>query len=105
VSHGFRKNKSCHSALENIYFHWGSTKWFINADFISCFDNFSHSKLLYLINNKINDYHFSMLLLKQLKVGYICFDNLHDNSLINKKGSPQGSLLSPLFCNIILQIR
>jgi len=43
-----------------------------------------------------------MLLLKQLKVGYVCFDNLHDSSLINKKGSPQGSLLSPLFCNIIL---
>jgi len=55
-----------------------------------------------LINNKINDYNFLILISKQLKVGYVCFDNLHDSSLINKKGSPQGSLLSPLFCNIIL---
>lgn len=102
VSHGFRKNKSCHSALEDIYFNWGSTKWFLEADFVNCFDNFSHSNLLNLINNKINDYHFSILLYKQLKVGYICFDNLYDSSLINMKGSPQGSLLSPLFCNIIL---
>jgi retron-type reverse transcriptase len=43
-----------------------------------------------------------MLLLKQLRTGYICFDGLHDSSLLNKKGSPQGSLLSPLFCNILL---
>jgi hypothetical protein len=32
-----------------------------------------------------------MLLLKQLRVGYIYFDGIHDSSL-----------LSPLFCNIIL---
>jgi len=43
-----------------------------------------------------------MLLLKQLRVGYICFDGIHDSSLLNRKGSPQGSLLSPLFCNILL---
>jgi retron-type reverse transcriptase len=43
-----------------------------------------------------------MLIRAQLRVGYICFDELHDSSMLNKKGSPQGSLLSPLFCNILL---
>lgn len=102
TSHGFRENRSCHSALEHIYFHWGSTKWFIEANFVGCFDNFSHSKVLHLINKKVNDYRFSMLTRAQLRVGYVCYDGLHDSSTLNKKGSPQGSLLSPLFCNILL---
>lgn len=58
--------------------------------------------MLHSINKKVNDYRFSMLIRAQLRVGYICYDGLHDSSTLNKKGSPQGSLLSPLFCNILL---
>lgn len=101
-SHGFRKGMSCHTSLSNIYFKWNSVKWFIEADFVSCFDTFSHSHLLYLIFKQTGDYCLNMLIKKLLKVGYICFGNLHDSSSLNLKGSPQGSLLSPLFCNIIL---
>jgi len=39
---------------------------------------------------------------KIFKAGYICFSNLEDSSLSNKIGTPQGSILSPLICNILL---
>jgi hypothetical protein len=37
-----------------------------------------------------------------MKGGFIHFGNLIDSDLILKVGVPQGSLLSPLFCNILL---
>jgi hypothetical protein len=37
-----------------------------------------------------------------LKIGYINFADLANSELKNLEGTPQGSLLSPLFCNILL---
>ncbi|NNE32679.1 MAG: hypothetical protein HKN40_09940 [Winogradskyella sp.] len=102
VSHGFRLNRSCHSALHAIYYRWPGTKWFIEADFIECFDRISHDKLLFAINKKVQCYKLSLLINKLLTVGYINFANLANSELTNLEGSPQGSLLSPLFCNILL---
>lgn len=102
VSHGFRPNRSCHSALHSIYYRWPGTKWFIEADFIECFDRISHDKLLFAINRKVQCYKLSLLINQLLTVGYINFANLANSELTNLEGSPQGSLLSPLFCNILL---
>ena len=102
VSHGFRPNRSCHSALHSIYYRWPGTKWFIEADFIECFDKISHDKLLIAINKKVQCYKLSLLINKLLTVGYINFANIANSKLENLEGSPQGSLLSPLFCNILL---
>jgi retron-type reverse transcriptase len=43
-----------------------------------------------------------LLINQLLTVGYINFANLANSELKNLEGSPQGSLLSPLFCNILL---
>lgn len=102
VSHGFRPGRSCHSALHSIYYRWPGTKWFIDADFIQCFDRISHDKLLFAINRKIHGYKFLALINQLLKVGYINFADLANSELKNLEGIPQGSLLSPLFCNILL---
>ena len=102
VSHGFRPGRSCHSALHSIYYRWPGTKWFIEADFIECFDRISHDKLLIAINRKVQCYKLSLLINKLLTVGYINFANLANSELKSLEGSPQGSLLSPLFCNILL---
>jgi retron-type reverse transcriptase len=102
VSHGFRPGRSCHSALHSIYYRWSGTKWFIEADFIQCFDKISHDKLLIAINRKIHCYKFLTLINQLLKVGYINFADLANSELKNLEGTPQGSLLSPLFCNILL---
>lgn len=102
VSHGFRPGRSCHSALHSIYYRWPGTKWFIEADFIQCFDRISHDKLLFAINRKVHCYQFLALINQLLKVGYINFADLANSELKNLEGTPQGSLLSPLFCNILL---
>jgi retron-type reverse transcriptase len=54
------------------------------------------------INQKINDFYLSRLILKQLRAGYIHISNFADSKLQNKIGTPQGSILSPLFANIML---
>ena len=102
VSYGFRPKRSCHSALHSIYYRWPGTKWFIEADFIECFDRISHDKLLFAINKKVDCYKLSLLINQLLTVGYINFANLANSELKNLEGTPQGSLLSPLFCNILL---
>jgi group II intron reverse transcriptase/maturase len=101
-SHGFRPKRGCHSALKTIYYRWKRPKWFIEADISQCFDKISHPTLLLYINKRVNDYWLSILINKFLKSGFIHFEGLTDSQVVNKVGTPQGSILSPLFCNILL---
>lgn len=101
-SHGFRPKRGCHSALKTIYFMWKRPKWFIKIDISQCFDKMSHPTLLLYINKRLNDYWLSILINRFLKAGFIHFEGLTDSQLVNKVGTPQGSILSPLFCNILL---
>ena len=102
VSHGFRPNRSCHTALHYIYHKWLGIKWFIKTDFIECFDQSSNNKLLCAINKKVHCYKFSLLIHKLIAIGYVNFANLANSELKSLESSPQGSLLSPLFSNILL---
>ncbi|MFE3898750.1 reverse transcriptase domain-containing protein, partial [Priestia sp. YIM B13480] len=45
-SHGFRPNRSCHTALMEIKKHFDGTRWFIEGDIESFFDNINHHKLI-----------------------------------------------------------
>jgi group II intron reverse transcriptase/maturase len=101
-SHGFRPNRSCHSALRSIYHEWRGVKWFIECNFVSCFDKISHPIVLSILNKHLNDYWTSNLVNRFLKKGYIHFGNLSDSRLELKVGTPQGSIISPLICNILL---
>jgi retron-type reverse transcriptase len=38
MSHGFRADRGCHTALRSIQFSWKGTKWFIEGDIKGCFD-------------------------------------------------------------------
>lgn len=101
-SHGFRPKRSCHSALRDIYFKWRGIKWFIECDFISCFDRISHPVSLSILNQYFDDYWSSNLVNRFLKKGYVHFGDLCDSQLELKIGMPQGSIISPLICNILL---
>jgi group II intron reverse transcriptase/maturase len=101
-SHGFRPKRSCHSALKEIYFKWRGVKWFIECDFISCFDRISHPVVMSIFSRHVDDYWTCNLVNRFLKKGYIHFGGLCDSQLELKIGTPQGSIISPLICNVLL---
>lgn len=102
-SHGFRPNKSCHSAFRAIARDGNRTTWFIELDLLNAFDKIHHNLLLEEIKSKIDDQQMFDLIHKMLKVGYINLYNLTDSDLSVKEETPQGSILSPLFANIFFE--
>jgi group II intron reverse transcriptase/maturase len=95
-SHGFRPNRSPHSALLQIKQQFDGIKWVVEGDFQGAYDTINHPILLNLLRRKIQDENFISLIQKSLKAGYL--DQLKPiTSLI---GTPQGSILSPILANI-----
>ena len=52
-SHGFRPQRSCHTALDQVEKTWRGTKWFIEGDIKGCFDNINHETLLDMLAKNI----------------------------------------------------
>lgn len=99
TSHGFRTGHSPHTALNWIRIKFGQMRWYIEGDISKCFDKLNHNLIINLINEKVKDQVFIDLIRKALKAGYI---NLGKYESSGKEGTPQGSLISPIICNIIL---
>ncbi|MGI6048505.1 MAG: reverse transcriptase domain-containing protein [Petrimonas sp.] len=97
-SHGFRPNRSCHTALVEVKKRFTGTKWFVEGDIKGCFDNVNHSILVELLRKKIRDEHFLGLIWKFLKAGYMEDWRYHNTY----SGTPQGSIISPILANIYL---
>jgi len=97
-SHGFRTQKSCHTALKTIKKSFRGSRWFIEGDIKGCFDNIEHKTLISLINNKIKDMRLIKLIWKFLKAGYM--ENWKYYNTYS--GTPQGSIISPILANIYL---
>lgn len=98
TSHGFRPNKSCHTALKSIQLGFTGVKWFIEGDISSYFDNIDHHILINILMKRIKDKYFIGLIWKFLKAGYI--ENWEYNN--SYSGSAQGSIISPILSNIYL---
>src|SRR5205807_4273320 len=45
-SHGFRENRGCHTALQEVYHLWTGATWVIEGDISDCFGSLSHELLL-----------------------------------------------------------
>ena len=97
-SHGFRPNRSCHSALKSITKGFNGVRWFIEGDIKGCFDNINHEKLVNIINAKIKDKRLINLIWKFVKAGYVENWQYHKTY----SGTPQGGIISPIFANIYL---
>ena len=97
LSHGFRPNRGCHTALKTVS-QWGGVKWFIEGDIKGCFDNIDHGLLIKVISRKIRDDKFLKLLRHLLKAGYLEDWKYHNTY----SGTPQGGVISPLLANIFL---
>lgn len=97
-SHGFRPNRSCHTALAQITKGFNGIRWFIEGDIKGCFDNIDHSILLSLLSEKIKDSRFVNLIGRFLKAGYL--EDWKYNATYS--GTPQGGIISPILANIYL---
>jgi len=98
-SHGFRPGKGTHTAMINLEAQFQSVHYIIEADFSKAFDTLQHKTLMEIIKEDIKCKKTLKLIKSGLKAGYIEFGNLHNNLSV---GTPQGSILSPLLCNIYL---
>lgn len=97
-SHGFRRGRSCHTALESLRRNWAGTKWAISADISECFEQVDHHRLLDILRERIEDDRFVNLIRKFLKAGYMEDWQYHKTH----SGTPQGSVISPILMNIYL---
>ena len=98
-SHGFRPNRGCHSALNELYRHGGNHSWVMEGDIAKCFDSIPHSVMMRLIDREVSCDKTKTLITKALKAGY----RDETGRVVKPKiGTPQGSVLSPFLSNITL---
>lgn len=98
-SHGFRPNRSCHTAMEQalMYLNDGC-EWVIDLDIEKYFDTVNHDKLISILRERINDAPTLHLIRSFLKAGVM------EEGVVSPtdKGVPQGGPLSPVLSNVYL---
>jgi len=97
-SHGFRKQRGCHTALREIQRTWTGTVWFVEADISDCFGSLDHQVMLRILAERIHDNRFLRLIANMLKAGYLEDWQYHETL----SGCPQGGVVSPILSNIYL---
>ena len=97
-SHGFRPERGCHTALQEIEQTWTGTKWYVEGDIAQCFDRLDHQVLVNILREKLHDNRFIQLIQQLLKAGYLEEWRYHPTM----SGSPQGGVVSPILSNIYL---
>jgi group II intron reverse transcriptase/maturase len=98
-SYGFRPGRSAHQAVKQaqVYLNAGYT-YVIETDLEKFFDVVSHYRLMNSLSRKISDIRLLKLIRKYLQAGIMSDGKIEQRT----KGTPQGSPLSPLLSNIVL---
>ncbi len=97
-SHGFRRKRSCHTALAQMSRTWKAPKWIVEVDVSGFYDNIDHDKLIETLEKKIDDRQFIRLIRSMLKAGYLDDWKFHRTY----SGAPQGGICSPILANVYL---
>lgn len=98
-SYGFRPGRNAHQAVLQAQANLNSGyTWVVELDLEKFFDKVNHDKLISLLSDKIKDKRTLKLIRSYLSSGIM------ENGLVTprREGTPQGSPLSPLLSNIIL---
>jgi group II intron reverse transcriptase/maturase len=97
-SHGFRRNRSPHTALRDVATAYMRSSWIIEGDIVGCFDNIPHGKLIAALKRRIADEKVLGLIWQFLEAGYL-EDWVYHRTY---SGTPQGGIISPLLCNVFM---
>jgi group II intron reverse transcriptase/maturase len=98
-SYGFRPGRSAHQALRDLRQGLQSqVHYVIDCDISSFFDNLQHDQLLTILRKRVKDGRMLELIESWLKAGIMDGRDL----VFPEKGSPQGSVISPLLANVYL---
>jgi RNA-directed DNA polymerase len=96
---GFRWGRSQHQAIRQLQrLVEEGREWAVAVDLKSFFDEIPHGLILQLIRRKVADEQFVTILARLLKAGVIVNGEFEKTT----KGCPQGSPLSPMLSNIVL---
>lgn len=96
---GFRRGKSQHQAIEHVRQRVVDGRhWCVSIDLENFFDEIPHDLILKLIRRRIADERLVTLVARALKAGVVVDGVLEKTT----KGTPQGSPLSPMISNIVL---
>jgi retron-type reverse transcriptase len=99
VSHGFRPNFGCHTALKMVDVCFKNATWVIEGDISKCFNYINYSILLGLLRRKISCQKTLSLIKSSLTAGYVldCIWNPQKGV-----GTTIGCIISPMLLNIFL---
>jgi len=110
TSYGFRPKKSAHDAVDDVAYamNTGYTE-VIDADLSKYFDTIPHANLMAVVAERICDGELLRLIQMWLKAPVMEMDKDGTKRNIgggkgNRKGTPQGGVISPLLANLYLHI-
>lgn len=110
TSYGFRPGRSAHDAVDDVAkaLNYGYTR-VIDADLSKYFDTIPHAKLMIMIAERICDGAMLHLIQMWLKASIVEMDKDGTKRNIgggkgNRKGTPQGGVISPLLSNLYLHL-
>jgi RNA-directed DNA polymerase len=96
---GYRRGRSTKDAMRKVWKEIQSGReWIVDADLKDFFGSVDHTKLLTLIAQRIADGRVLRLIEAMLKAGSYGQGQLFPS----ERGTPQGSVVSPLLSNILL---
>lgn len=103
-SYGFRPRRSAKDAVREIKGHLNAGREQVyDADLSNYFDTIPHRKLLMLIEQRVSDSAIVHLIKQWLKAP-VEEDGRISGGKKNRRGTPQGGVISPLLANIYLNL-
>ncbi len=100
-SHGFRPERSCHTAIAEAKQHLEEGyEWVVDLDIEKFFDQVNHQRLMARLAERVGDRRLLVLIGRMLKAAVVMPDGVRVST---EEGVPQGGPLSPLLSNVVLE--